>query len=220
VDASKVAEAARQPDLTCDVILLIRHFLRDQLYPNSGSSAATSPLPHRDPFFDETISIYTSAVATFYSPSDLCGTQGMRRERIRAIPSWRRGPGRYDCVFVNTDPTAEGMRGLDIARVRLFFSFKFRDKFYPCALVHWYSRIGDGPGENTGMWRVRQDCNADGSPSAAVIHLDSIVRAAHLIAVYGKEFIPKGLSPGQSLDLFRTYYVNKFIDHHSFEIAF
>jgi hypothetical protein len=144
----------------------------------------------------------------------------MRRERIRAVPSWRRGPGRYDCVFVNTDPIAEGMRGLEIARVLLFFSFRFHGEFYPCALVHWYSRIGDSPDEDTGMWKVRQDHDADGLPSAAVIHLDSIVRAAHLIGVYGKHFIPKGLSPGQSLDLFRTYYVNKFIDHHSFEIAF
>jgi len=215
VDASEIAAAVSQPDL----ILLIRHFLRDQLHPVSDSSStATSPLPL--PFFDEPISVYTSAVATFYSPSDLCGTQGMRRERIRAVSSWRRGPGRYDCIFVNTDPIAKGMRGLDIARVRSFFSFRFRGEFYPCALVHWYSRIGDSPDEDTGMWRVRQDRNADGSPSAAVLHLDSLVRAAHLIGVYGKHFIPKGLSPEHSLDLFRSYHVNKFIDHHSFETAF
>src|ERR1700722_6510078 len=215
VDASKIAAAVSQPDL----ILLIRHFLRDQLHPVSDSSStATSPLPL--PFFDEPISVYTSAVATFYSPSDLCGTQGMCRERIRAVSSWRRGPGRYDCIFVNTDPIAKGSEGLVIARLRSFFSFRFRGEFYPCALVHWYSRIGDSPDEDTGMWRVRQDRNADGSPSAAVLHLDSLVRAAHLIGVYGKHFIPKGLSPEHSLDLFRSYHVNKFIDHHSFETAF
>lgn len=216
MNVSEVAAAASQPDL----ILLIRHFLCGQLYPVSDSSATSSPLPRLGPFFDEPISVYTSTVATFYSPSDLCGTQGMRRERIRAVSSWRSGPGRYDCVFVNTDPGAEGMRGLDVARIRLFFSFSFRGEFYPCALVHWYSRIGDSPDEDTGMWKVRQDRNADGSPSAAVLHLDSLVRAAHLIGVYGKQFIPKGLSPEQSLDVFQTYYVNKFIDHHSFEIAF
>ena len=70
------------------------------------------------------------------------------------------------------------------------------------------------------MWRVCRDHNADRSPSAAVLHLDSVVRAAHLVGVYGKHFIPKGLVPEQSLDLFRSYYVNKYIDHHSFEIAF
>jgi hypothetical protein len=197
MDASEIAAAVSQSDL----IPLIRHFLCDQLHPISDSSStATSPLPL--PFFDEPISVYTSAMATFYSPSDLCGTQGMCRERIHAVPSWRRGPGRCDCVFVNTDPIAKGMHGLDIARVQSFFSFRFRGEFYPCALVHWYSCIGDSLDEDTGMWRVHQDCNADGSPSATVLHLDSLVRAAHLIGVYGKHFIPKGLSPEHSLDLF------------------
>ena len=50
--------------------------------------------------------------------------------------------------------------------------------------------------------------------------IPSFVQAAHLIGVYGKHFIPKGLSLEHSLDLFRSYHVNKFIDHHSFEIAF
>jgi hypothetical protein len=197
VDASEIAAAVSQPDL----IPLIRHFLRDQLHPVSDSSStATSPLPL--PFFDEPISVYTSTMATFYSPSDLCGTQRMCHEHIRAVPSWRRGPGRYDCIFVNTDPIAKGMRGLDIACVWSFFLFRFRGEFYPCALVHWYSRISDSLDEDTGMWRVRQDHNADGSPSAAVLHLDSLIHAAHLIGVYGKHFIPKGLSPEHSLDLF------------------
>ena len=55
---------------------------------------------------------------------------------------------------------------------------------------------------------------------ASVLHLDTIVRAVHLIGVYGANFLPKGLSPTQSLDIFRSYYVNKYIDHHSFETVF
>lgn len=58
----------------------------------------------------------------------------MRRERIRAVKLWRKGPGRYDTIFVNTDPSADGRR-LDIARVRLFFSFSHDGTQYPCALV-------------------------------------------------------------------------------------
>jgi hypothetical protein len=112
------------------------------------------------------------------------------------------------------------MRGLDVARVRLFFSFTFRGIFYPCALVHWYSRVGHGPDEDTGMWIVKADEDASGAPSATVLHLDTIVRAAHLIGICGEDFLPSGLTPEQSLDLFHTYYVNKFIDHHSFAIAF
>jgi hypothetical protein len=105
----------------------------------------------------EKISIYPSAVATFYAPSDICGAGGMRSERIRAVTSWRNGASRFDTVFVSTDPTAEGMRGLDVARVRLFFSFSYEGVLYPCALVHWYSRKGDSPDDTTGMWIVEPD---------------------------------------------------------------
>jgi hypothetical protein len=41
----------------------------------------------------------------------------MRSERIRALPSWRNGPSRYDTVLVSTDRQLEGMIGLDVARV-------------------------------------------------------------------------------------------------------
>ncbi|KAF8553111.1 hypothetical protein OG21DRAFT_1414849, partial [Imleria badia] len=49
--------------------------------------------------------------------------------------------------------------------------------------------------------------------------IDTIYRAAHLIPVYGKHFVPPFLHPMQSYDSFRLFYVNKFADHHSFEIA-
>lgn len=146
----------------------------------------------------------------------------MSFERIRAVPSWRNGPARYDCVFVETDPTAKGMAGLDIARVRLFFSFSFRGTFYPCALVEWFSRVGDAPDEDSGMWIVEPDCNSDADDirHISVIHIDSILRGAHLLGVYGNQRLPLGLSFTQTLDIFRAYYVNKYIDHHSYEIAF
>jgi hypothetical protein len=166
------------------------------------------------------ISIYSSAVATFYAPSDISGIGGMRCERIHAIKSWRNGPGRYDCVFVNTDPSVDGMLGLDIARVQLIFSFKCEDTTFPCALVHWFSRVGNAPDEDTGMWIVKRDFNGDGTRAASVIHLDTIFRAAHLMPIYGDNPIPSHLSFTQSLDAFNSYYVNKYIDHHAFEIAF
>jgi hypothetical protein len=198
---------------------LIGKFLHDQLYGETASllsSDSNAPLPQ----FHGKVTIYTSAVATFRAPSDICGVGGMYQERIHATPIWRKGPPRYDSVFVNTDADAEGMRGLDVARVFLFFSFVYRDSKYPCALVHWMSRLGDGPDENTGMWTVQPDFNDDGSPLIAIIHLDSILRCAHLIGVYGDVPIPKELTFDQSLDAFYAFYVNKYIDHHAFEIAF
>lgn len=144
----------------------------------------------------------------------------MRREHIHAVSTWRKGPARYDCIFVNTDPGRGGMRGLDVARVRMFFSFIYHGVKYPCALIRWFSRVGDMPDEDTGMWMVEADLNAEGKPFMSVIHLDTIVRAAHLIGVYGNVFLPRGISAHNSLDVFRTFYVNKYIDHHAFEIAF
>lgn len=166
------------------------------------------------------IYVHSSAIATFYAPSDICGTGGMRRERMHAVTSWRRGKPRYDCVFVNTDECERGMRGLSVARARVFFSVTVNRIKYPCALVHWYSRLGDSPDENTGMWVVEPDILDDGRPRTAIIHLDTIVRLAHLLPIYGEEVAPRGVKYTDSLDTFIEFYVNKFADHHAFEIAF
>lgn len=109
---------------------------------------------------------------------------------------------------------------MDITRVRLFFSFVHNGITYPCALVHWYSRVGDEPDENTGMWVVEPDWCPDGSPNESIIHLNCILCAAHLIGVYGDNLLPPGLTAENSLDTFNSYFVNKYIDHHAFEIAF
>jgi hypothetical protein len=70
------------------------------------------------------------------------------------------------------------------------------------------------------MWIVKPNLYSDGSPRAAIIHLDTILQEAHLIGVYGKGFLPKELSFTDSLNVFHAYYVNKYINYHSFETAF
>ena len=176
----------------------------------------SSKLPHIHPHATKA-SIYHSAVLTFFAPSDLSGVGGMRRERIRALPSWRRGPPRYDTVLVSTDHELEGMRGLDAGRVHLFFSFTFEDIEYPCALVDWYDRVADSLDEDTGMWIVKP-----ASGSSGVVHIDAILRCAHLIPVFGSQYVDRQLklTYSDSLDAFRAYYVNKYADHHMHEIVF
>lgn len=144
----------------------------------------------------------------------------MRRERIRAVRVWRKGPARYDTLFVNTDDGADGMRGLDIARARLFFSFTADGVKYPCALIHWYSRIGDSHDGTTGMWMVEPDKLPDGSSNVSIIHLDSVLRAAHLMPVHCDKPVNPALLHTDTLDTFPFFYVNKYIDHHAFEIAY
>lgn len=198
-----------------DFIDLIRQFIHDQEYLNSASDTRHDHLPT----FHDRITHYPSAVATFHALSDISGTGGMRRERIRAVKSWRRGPPRYDTVFVNTGPSADNINGLDIARTRLFFSFSHNDIKYPCALVDWFSRVGDLPHDTTGMWVVTPTIMDDDTKFTTIIHLDTIVRAAHLLPVFGREHILRTLTHSDTLNKFSRFYVNKYADHHSFEIA-
>ncbi|KAI6045686.1 hypothetical protein EDC04DRAFT_2865210 [Pisolithus marmoratus] len=112
---------------------------------------------------------------------------------IHTVPMWRQEGPHYDCAFIITDPELEGMHGMDIACILCFFSFKTR-----CAII----------------FTCNHQCNL------AVIHVDTIFHAAHLIPIYGQDFILQEISPCHSYDTFCGFYVNKFADHHAFEIAY
>ena len=198
--------------------MLIRRFLYDQIYPDNVLSSSEVPLAEC-PVFDGKIRVHNSALATFHAPSDPSGIGGMRREYIRAVPSWYKGPPRYDTAFLNRNPDLPGMRGMDVVRIQLLFSFHFGGTSYPCALVRWFATHGDQPDEDTGMWIVEPEVDIEGSPVVSIIHLDCIIRAAHLIGVFGTTPLPKGLRYHHSLDAFKAFYVNKYIDHHAFGIA-
>ncbi|KAL0056742.1 hypothetical protein AAF712_016652 [Marasmius tenuissimus] len=163
--------------------------------------------------------VYPSATATFSAPSDLCGLGGLKRERIRAVRSWKGGPPRRDCVFVNQDPTLPGFRGLYVARVLHFLAVLHDHQHYTCAVVTGFTTPHDHPDPLTGMWIVEPDGD-DEEKQMDIIPLQSILRGAHLIGVSGEEWIPNDHSYTDSLDDFQAFYVNKYIDHHSHEIAF
>ncbi|EMD30592.1 hypothetical protein CERSUDRAFT_38147, partial [Gelatoporia subvermispora B] len=115
-----------------------------------------------------------------------------------------------------------GSCGLGVAQVLLFCSFKHEYKIYPCALVHWHRIAGDAPDSRTGLWVAKpdfldKDCQ---EPLLQVIHLDAIVRAAHLIPIFPQGRIHREVTLHNSLHAFRSFYVNKYADHHAFEILF
>jgi hypothetical protein len=194
---------------------LLRRFLYEQVNRNTGVSSADVPL-HECPSFVGAISVFHSAVARFYAPSDLCGAGGMYCERIRSNPDWRGEYARYDTVFIETHAELNGMPGMAIGRVQLFFSFKFRAKVHSCALVHWFFPL-DNPDEDTGMWVVRPEFQGNGRRDLSIISLDCVARAAHLLPVYGSSFLPEEFHFADSLDVFLAYFVNPYIDHHSNE---
>jgi hypothetical protein len=83
----------------------------------------------------------------------------------------------------------------------------------------WYSRVSDVRDEGMGMYIVQPDYNDDGSRMISVVHVAALVRAAHLIPVYGDDFVPENLRHYHSYDVFDHFYVNRHADHHAFEIA-
>ena len=136
----------------------------------------------------------------------------MLRNIIRCTPRWQGESARYDCVFVDNGGSDNDLLcGLLVARVLLFFSFRFQGCSHSCALVEWFLPFSDEPDPLTGMWIVVPEVNATGRRVRVVISVKTILRGAHLIGVYGANFLPVTFHFSDSLDAFNAYYVNRYI---------
>ncbi len=119
------------------------------------------------------------------------------------------------------DDSKPSMTGMLVARVRLFFSFfdPSLKTSIPAALVNWFVHHGDEPDTNTGMWVFEPEFEEDTHVwPVEVIHLDTILRGAHLLPCYGTGFLPEDFDYVDALDRFKSYYVNHFVDHHAHEL--
>jgi hypothetical protein len=201
--SAEIADYAKQPDF----FPLLQRYLQGELNDRNDGNVDVNEIQH--------INVYNSATAVIYSPSDPSGVGGMRQEFVRAVPTWRGGKSRYDCVFVDTayDPVA-------IARTRLFFKLSYRGTSHSCALVHWFTKLEDEPSKLNGMWVVEHMRNPDGTPVASIVGINTLVRSAHLLPLFDDDkFVSKDLEHDDTLDHFNMFYVNRYIDHHSFLIA-
>ncbi|KAI6145984.1 hypothetical protein BKA82DRAFT_160265 [Pisolithus tinctorius] len=130
---------------------ILHHFLYLQLSPTDDLEDI--PLDGC-PLYDGSMCVYNSVCSTFVALSDLCGLYGMHCKYICSCPMWRNKGPHFNCIFVVTDPEAEGMHGLDIAHILCFFLFKYQGTLYPCTVIHWFNCMGDGPDIATGMWMI------------------------------------------------------------------
>ena len=139
-----------------------------------------------------------------------------------SMNTWHHGNDCFDCMFLNSDPLQLGMHGLDVAQARLFFLFTFERVKYSCTYIHWFSKIGDAADKCTGMWAIEWDIFDDGSYNSTIVHLDSVVRLAHLLPIHWDTpaLSKHKLDYTQSLDVFSTFYVNKYADHHASKTVF
>ena len=201
VTLRSAASYAKEPNLA----LLLSQYIK------SVSSSCSAP---------GTLNIYPSAVVTLYPNDTPTGLRSEQKERIRAVPSWRHGPGRYDTVLISAAPGVTTLSGFAVDRVRLLFRFRAKDANHDCALVHHYLTLGAAPDYDTNMWVVQRVLQR-GTLHAQIIPLSDIHRPIQLIPVYlNQRKIPKSLSYNTCLDHehFRKFYVNKYSDHHAYEI--
>jgi hypothetical protein len=202
---------------------LVSRFLYEQANPDSLVPANLIPIEELPQFMGKVL-VYPSAISVFHTPSDMSGTRNMCCERIRSISSWRNGPERRDCIYVVQDKNLPGFRGLLVAQVHAFIRIKPKhirrsQCSYLCAIVSWFKTVGDMPCPNTGMWIIQRELE-HGKELKSIIHIDTILRGAHLIGIAADSFIPGDLEHTDSLNAFKTFFVNKYIDYHAHEMAF
>lgn len=215
-DLEKIAATYSIPTLP----ELIKTFLYHQSNPNvpADDIVDISQLPP----FHRNIHVFNSATCIYRTPRNTDGTCGTVHQVIHCTKSWKKGPPRYDCVFVNNGTNLPGFEGLWVGQVLLIFSIKSprgsRVPNIPCALVQWFTQVDDDPCDLTGMWMVKPEINpATKQRAMSVIHLESILQPAHLIPIYGEEHVHHDIQAADSLNAFKGFYVNKFSDYHAYQ---
>ena len=194
---------------------MIRRFLFDQVYADEQMSSADVPI-NLCPIFDGRVAVYHSATATFYAPSELAGSGGMHREIIHSTPSWYHEYERRDTILIQNGLDKDVMGGMLVGWVIRFLSIVHDNLQYLFAYVEWFEPFADACDPLTGLWVVRPE--KEGRHRAVgLVHVDSIVRACHLIGVFGSARIPLDFHFADSLDAFKMFYVNQYADYHSHE---
>lgn len=70
--------------------------------------------------------------------------------------------------------------------------------------MEWFERITDTSEEETGMWLVQPELTLHNTRHASVIHLDTVLRGAHLLPYFGDKFVPIELHYSTTLDNFHS----------------
>ena len=213
-----LAEELHIPNL----VNLTHCFLFKQCFPDDPHDVSKILLSEC-PWFNSSIHIFNLACSRFYASSNLSGIGGMQSEFIQSMLWWRNEGPQKDCIFVTTNlgnQDSTGMRAFDIACIHAFVSFtNISGIHYPCTIVCWFNKVDNSLDEDTGIWIVWPSYLHDHSPNFAVIHIDTIYHAAHLIPIYGTSHISQHIKPHNSYDTFCAFYVNKYVDHHVFKLA-
>ncbi|QRV97139.1 DNA-dependent ATPase [Ceratobasidium sp. AG-Ba] len=155
-------------------------------------------------------------------------------DRIRAFPIGTKGEGaeeevegKFDTVLVRDDwvsdnqPIFDGLKGFRVAQVRAIFALP-PDYGVPEPLAYvelFTAPRSEAPIVHIGLHRVRHAV-VHNKRSAQVIPLSLIYRSVHLLPMFGGRNSHWDCASSNVLEVCTTFYVNRYLDEHSFMLLY
>lgn len=158
-----------------------------------------------------------------FERSDQEGTRDAVHVRpIRQDSRGRNVPARFDTVLVNVGSGIEGVQGLRIAQVRVVFSVPPRAvaslfRIPPpqhLAYVEWFTPFAAVPDHDSGMYKVQRSLR-NGERQVSIVPVSQIVRSVHLLPRFGP-VVPRDWTSSTVLDRAPAFFVNPFLDRHTY----
>ncbi|EPQ54137.1 hypothetical protein GLOTRDRAFT_44196 [Gloeophyllum trabeum ATCC 11539] len=179
----------------------------------------TLPVFHMIKFTNEDLLRVGSAVETL---------DAVHVRPAKSDPRGRPVPARFDTVLVNLGSGKElGLTGYRVAQVRVVFTlppraiaalFPRRQPPKHLAYVEWFTPFSRSPEPNSRLNKVSRSVrNSD--RLASVIPVLQIRRSVHLYPKWGPS-VPRDWSSSTVLDDAVVFYVNPFVDRHSYITQF
>ncbi|KZT19755.1 hypothetical protein NEOLEDRAFT_1077268, partial [Neolentinus lepideus HHB14362 ss-1] len=150
---------------------------------------------------------------------------------VRPAKSDSRGrpiPARFDTVLVNLGSGKEfGLSGYRVAQVHAVFTLPprvvttlFPQRHPPkhLAYVEWFTPFARSPEPNSRLYKISRSVR-NGDRLASVIPVLQIRRSVHLYPKWGPS-VPRQWSSSSVLDDATVFYVNPFLDRHSYMTQF
>ncbi|KAG1731873.1 hypothetical protein EDD22DRAFT_788370 [Suillus occidentalis] len=146
-------------------------------------------------------------------------------DSIHAKPQRDVVPARFDTVLINDGTGGSvGVKGFRVGQVRLIFSIPAMATqllFPPAnqppnhlAYVEWFTPFSATPDPRHGMYKVTRFIRS-GERVASIIPVSNISRSVHLIPKF-RAIVPRHWTSNNVLEECDTFFVNCYIDRHSF----